>query len=130
MKRLLLLSLCVGLLSLSSCGEDTPDAAATVGVAAKAAEVTVDAAAAVVATADAVSDAFPAAEPEADVTPEPEADAPAPARPDEYEVLAGDTLGSIAEKHYGNPSLYEQIATANELSDPNLILPGQTLTLP
>jgi peptidoglycan endopeptidase LytE len=44
-----------------------------------------------------------------------------------YTVRAGDTLSSIAAR-YG--TTVTAIATANQLSDPNLIFPGQRLTIP
>ncbi len=44
----------------------------------------------------------------------------------------GDTLGKIAQKYYGDPSLYMQIFEANksQLKDPNKIFPGQKLVIP
>jgi nucleoid-associated protein YgaU len=47
-------------------------------------------------------------------------------------VVAGDTLGKIAQKYYGDPSLYMQIfeANKNQLKDPNKIFPGQKLVIP
>jgi nucleoid-associated protein YgaU len=47
-------------------------------------------------------------------------------------VVAGDTLSKIAQKYYGDPSLYTQIFEANRdvLKDPNKIFPGQTLKIP
>jgi nucleoid-associated protein YgaU len=49
-----------------------------------------------------------------------------------HEVVTGDTLSKIAEKYYGDPSLYMQIFEANKdsLSDPNLIRIGQKLRIP
>ena len=49
-----------------------------------------------------------------------------------HEVVSGDTLSKIAEKYYGDPSLYMQIFEANKdtLSDPNLIRIGQKLRIP
>jgi nucleoid-associated protein YgaU len=49
-----------------------------------------------------------------------------------YEVVAGDTLSKIAEKYYGDPSLYPQIFEANrdQLDDPNKIKVGQKLRIP
>lgn len=49
-----------------------------------------------------------------------------------YEVVAGDTLSKIAEKYYGDPSLYPQIFEANRdrLEDPNKIKVGQKLRIP
>ena len=49
-----------------------------------------------------------------------------------HEVVKGDTLSKIAEKYYGDPSLYPQIFEANRdiLSDPNKIRVGQKLRIP
>ena len=46
-----------------------------------------------------------------------------------YTVQSGDTLSKIAQKYYGDPSLYHQIFEANRdiLKDPNKISPGQKL---
>jgi nucleoid-associated protein YgaU len=47
-------------------------------------------------------------------------------------VVKGDTLSKIAEKYYGDPSLYPQIFEANRdiLTDPNKIQIGQKLRIP
>ena len=47
-------------------------------------------------------------------------------------VQSGDTLSKIAQKYYGDPSLYTQIFEANRdiLKDPNKIFPGQKLKIP
>lgn len=49
-----------------------------------------------------------------------------------HEVVAGDTLSKIAEKYYGDASLYPQIFEANrdQLDDPNKIKVGQKLRIP
>lgn len=49
-----------------------------------------------------------------------------------HEVVKGDTLFKIAEKYYGDSSLYPQIFEANKdiLTDPHLILIGQKLRIP
>ncbi len=49
-----------------------------------------------------------------------------------YVVQPGDTLSKIAQKYYGDPSLYNQIFEANKdvLKDPNKIFPGQKLKIP
>lgn len=49
-----------------------------------------------------------------------------------YTVVAGDTLGGIAKKQYGNAAKYPVIFEANKpmLTDPNLIYPGQVLRIP
>lgn len=48
------------------------------------------------------------------------------------QVKKGDTLWDIAQKQYGDGSLYPQLVEMNRetLTDPNLILPGQRLILP
>lgn len=50
----------------------------------------------------------------------------------EHHVESGDTLSGIAAVHYGDPSLYARIVRANpeQISDPNLIFPGQLLRIP
>ena len=45
----------------------------------------------------------------------------------EYTVQAGDSLGAIAEK-FG--VTVDAIVQANSITDPNLILPGETLIIP
>jgi nucleoid-associated protein YgaU len=49
-----------------------------------------------------------------------------------HEVVKGDTLSKIAEKYYGDASLFTQIFEANKdiLTDPNLIRIGQKLRIP
>ncbi len=49
-----------------------------------------------------------------------------------YTVKSGDTLSKIAKAHYGDASKYPKIFDANRkiLSDPDLIQPGQVLTIP
>lgn len=47
-----------------------------------------------------------------------------------YTVESGDSLWSICKKIYGDGSLAYKLATANNISNPNLIYPGQVLTLP
>ena len=49
-----------------------------------------------------------------------------------HEVVKGDTLSKIAEKFYGDASLYPQIFEANKdiLTDPNKIQIGQKLRIP
>jgi nucleoid-associated protein YgaU len=49
-----------------------------------------------------------------------------------YTVKSGDTLGKIAQQHYGAASKYTVIFEANQpmLKDPDRIYPGQTLRLP
>lgn len=49
-----------------------------------------------------------------------------------HKVVKGDTLWAIAKKFYGNGSQYPKIANANKdkVKNPNLIYPGQVLTIP
>jgi nucleoid-associated protein YgaU len=49
-----------------------------------------------------------------------------------YTVKAGDTLGKIAQQHYGSASKYTVIFEANKpmLKDPDKIYPGQSLRIP
>jgi nucleoid-associated protein YgaU len=65
--------------------------------------------------------------------PEPAAEpAPSPAAERFHDVVAGDTLGHIAQKYYGKASAYMKIFEANRdiLDDPNLIKVGQRLRIP
>jgi len=50
----------------------------------------------------------------------------------QYTVQPGDTLSAIAQQAYGDASLYPRIfeANTNQLTDPNLIFPGQVLRIP
>jgi nucleoid-associated protein YgaU len=49
-----------------------------------------------------------------------------------YTVKAGDTLSKIAKDHLGNANAYMKIYEANrdQLSNPDLIKPGQVLKIP
>ena len=49
-----------------------------------------------------------------------------------YTVQPGDTLWGIAQKYYGAGAEYKRLATANsgQIQNPNLIYPGQVLTIP
>jgi len=49
-----------------------------------------------------------------------------------YTVQSGDTLGKIAQEHYGAAGKYMAIFEANQpmLSDPDKIYPGQKLRIP
>ena len=49
-----------------------------------------------------------------------------------YTVQKGDSLWAIAAKYYGKGAEYSKIFEANgdKISNPNLIYPGQVLTLP
>ncbi|HEY3996745.1 MAG TPA: LysM peptidoglycan-binding domain-containing protein [Mycobacterium sp.] len=65
-----------------------------------------------------------AAEPVAEAAPEPE---PAVRT---YTVESGDSLWAIAERFYGDGSKYQVIADASGIPNPDLIQPGQVLTIP
>lgn len=58
-------------------------------------------------------------------------DPPKPAN-QTYTVVKGDCLWNIAKKFYGNGSKYTVIYNANtdKIKNPNLIYPGQVLTIP
>jgi nucleoid-associated protein YgaU len=49
-----------------------------------------------------------------------------------HTVVAGDTLSEIADTFYGDPSKFQIIFAANrdQLSDPDVIVPGQVLRIP
>lgn len=49
--------------------------------------------------------------------------------PKTYIVKSGDTLWNIAKKELGNGGKYQDIAKLNNLTNPNLIYPGQVLKL-
>lgn len=57
---------------------------------------------------------------------------PAPSTNKTYTVQKGDCLWNIAKKFYGNGSKYTVIYKANKdkIKNPNLIYPGQVLTIP
>ncbi|MBV9318357.1 MAG: LysM peptidoglycan-binding domain-containing protein [Mycobacterium sp.] len=74
--------------------------------------------------APAAEESVPAPEPPGE--PEP---APPPAARN-YPVESGDTLWAIAERFYGDGSKYQLIAEASGISNPDLIQPGQVLTIP
>ncbi len=61
-----------------------------------------------------------------EATPEPPA--PEPART--YTVVSGDTLWAISERFYGDGNKYQVIADASGVANPDLIYPGQVLTIP
>ena len=86
------------------------------------------------------TDAPPPPEPEAEAAPAAEethaeeaAAQPAP-EPEPaartYTVESGDTLWAISERFYGDGSKYQVIADASGISNPDLIQPGQVLTIP
>jgi len=49
---------------------------------------------------------------------------------DNYTVVKGDCLWTIAVRAYGDGFKWVEIAKANKLTNPNLIYPGNILTLP
>ena len=55
-----------------------------------------------------------------------------PATDRSYTVKSGDTLSGIAKREYGDASEWKRIFEANrdKLDDPDLIHPGQELTIP
>lgn len=55
-----------------------------------------------------------------------------PPSPRTYTVKRGDCLWNIAKKFYGNGAQYTKIYNANrgKIKNPNLIYPGQVLTIP
>ena len=69
----------------------------------------------------------PAPAPEPEPAPAPPPPAPAPRT---YTVVSGDTLWAISERFYGDGSKYQVIADASGISNPDLIHPGQELTIP
>jgi nucleoid-associated protein YgaU len=48
----------------------------------------------------------------------------------EYVIQSGDSLASIAQEVYGDPTLWRQIAQANDLSEPYALTVGDTLDIP
>jgi nucleoid-associated protein YgaU len=62
----------------------------------------------------------------------PSASAPASPSSKTYTVKAGDTLSRIAKEHLGNAADYMKIFNLNkdQLSNPDMIHPGQVLRLP
>lgn len=81
-----------------------------------------------------VNISFNMEKPKASVEPQREAvSSPAPAAAQTYTVVKGDCLWNIAKKFYGNGSKYSIIYNANKSvigGNPNLIYPGQVLTIP
>jgi nucleoid-associated protein YgaU len=75
-----------------------------------------------------------APEPEGEAAPEPVAETAAEPSPEPaartYTVISGDTLWAIAERFYGDGNKYQMIADASGVPNPDLIHPGQVLTIP
>lgn len=44
-------------------------------------------------------------------------------------ISAGETLAGISQKYYGTPDLYPEIAKANKIKDPGLIIAGEYLEI-
>ncbi|MGH3725804.1 MAG: LysM peptidoglycan-binding domain-containing protein [Mycobacterium sp.] len=72
----------------------------------------------------------PAEEPAATAPADAEPEAPAAPEPRTYTVESGDTLWAISERFYGDGNQYQKIADASGISNPDLIQPGQVLTIP
>lgn len=72
------------------------------------------------------TDAPPPEEPKAEEAPA----APAAPAARTYTVVSGDTLFAIAERFYGDGNKYPEIAKASGIANPDLIHPGQELTIP
>lgn len=47
-----------------------------------------------------------------------------------YVIVSGDTLSAICRKFYGDAMLYPQLAAYNNIKNPHLIYPGNTLQIP
>ncbi|HMG25078.1 MAG TPA: LysM peptidoglycan-binding domain-containing protein [Kofleriaceae bacterium] len=47
-----------------------------------------------------------------------------------YVVQRGDTLSGIAQRAYGDPAPWREIARANGIGDPRTLEPGQLITIP
>jgi LysM repeat protein len=85
--------------------------------------------------AQAETDTSTTAQPVGEAPAEPVQEAVAEAPPQEpaartYTVESGDTLWAIAERFYGDGSKYQVIADASGVPNPDLIHPGQVLTIP
>ncbi|WP_433682656.1 LysM peptidoglycan-binding domain-containing protein [Nocardia sp. CA-119907] len=73
----------------------------------------------------------PAAEPVAEEVAAPAEEVPPPPPAAQtYTVEPGDTLWAIAERFYGDGNRYQEIANASGIDNPDLINPGQVLTIP
>lgn len=49
---------------------------------------------------------------------------------DSYTVVEGDWLSTIAARAYGDIMAYPKLAAANDITNPDLIFPGQVLKIP
>jgi nucleoid-associated protein YgaU len=72
----------------------------------------------------------PAPAPEPEPAPAPPPPPPPPPAARTYTVVSGDTLWAISERFYGDGSKYQVIADASGIANPDLIHPGQELTIP
>jgi LysM repeat protein len=68
--------------------------------------------------------------PVVDEAPAPPPPPPPPPAVQTYTVVSGDTLWAISERFYGDGNRYQEIANASGISNPDLIQPGQVLTIP
>lgn len=75
---------------------------------------------------------LPAPEPEPVAAAPVAEEVPAPPAPEirTYTVEPGDTLWAISERFYGDGNRYQEIADASGIANPDLIHPGQVLTIP
>jgi LysM repeat protein len=79
---------------------------------------------------EAAPEVVPAAAEEPIPAPEEAPVPPPPAAPRTYSVVSGDTLWAISERFYGDGRKYQRIADASGVANPDLIHPGQVLTIP
>src|ERR1700761_2255311 len=47
-----------------------------------------------------------------------------------YTIKAGDNLSKVSKLFYGNPNHYNEIASANGISNPDLVKVGQQINVP
>lgn len=74
--------------------------------------------------------ATPTPEPTPAAEDTPDEDARAEVEGETYVVKSGDTLRGIAEQFYGDPTLDDLIADANDITDPTQLRVGQELIIP
>jgi len=55
---------------------------------------------------------------------------PIPARQRFHTILRGETLGRISRQYYGDPMQWNKITDANNISNPDIIYPGQIFIIP
>src|SRR5205814_9375539 len=46
-----------------------------------------------------------------------------------YTIRAGDTLGKIAKKFYGDPARFQLIVASNQIGNPDRLVPGAQLVI-